>query len=606
MRKPWSISTTVRNPDRIRSFLEILREFEGKIYDEKNQINFQIKLIQNKLYKPMNLPEKLSKYYDFLTNMSFKQAEEIFNFMRKRSKVLDGDPGFRGRTSLAPLSKMGLVVSKRKIGKLFITNLGKKFLKKDSDIGEIFLEYFYKWTLPNPNDNNFSSQNRFNIAPFVATIKIISEVNNKWKELGEKQKGISKEEFSFFVPTTINYEKIPETVNEIISLRKKLKGKNPSEQKKIKKKILREKVADFFGKSSENVLIKNIGNLKDYGDNAIRYFKLTRFFYIRGGGFYIDLEPRRNVEIKSILDENSGEGKQFSSLEKYLVYLEEEVIYPWEMLDKLLIILEKLKKEILSLSVKLENFKFDKRDLELKTGKLKDKDYLKEKIKELRKLRTSLQEYENHILLSESKNFEEIIIRLENIHKIETSKPVELEYLITMGLHAINDALKIQPNYPVGDDNKPTFTAPANVPDIECFYNSFNLICEVTMLNSRDQWINEGQPVMRHLRDFEENNNEKDSLCIFVAPRIHRDTFNTFNSSNKYEYEGKKQIIIPFSISQFIILLKNVLNKKEKDSPITHQEFFEMLKKLYNNIIKSDKVDDWVIISNKILMEGIK
>lgn len=605
MRKPWSISTTVRNPDRIRSFLEVLREFEGEIYDEKNQVNFQIKLIQNKLYKPMNLPEKLSQYYDCPTNMSFKQAEEIFNFMRKRSKVLDGDPGFRGRTSLAPLSKMGLVASKRKIGKLFITNLGNKFLGKDSDIGDIFLEYFYKWTLPNPNDNNFSLQDGFNITPFVATIKIIFEVNKKWGKLGEKEKGISKEEFSFFVPTTINYENIAETVDEIISLRKKIKGKTQSEQKKIKKKILREKVAKFFGESSENILLKNIGNLKDYGDNAIRYFKLTKFFYIRGGGFYIDLEPRRNIEIKSILDENSGEGKQFLSLEKYLSYIEEEVIYPWETLDKLLIIFENLKKEILSLSVKLKIFNFDKKDLEIKVGKLKDKDYLKEKIKELRKLRTGLQEYENHVLLSENKNFEEIIVRLENIYKIETSKPIELEYLVTMGLHAINDAIKIQPNYPVGDDNKPTFTAPANVPDIECFYDSFNLICEVTMLNSRDQWINEGQPVMRHLRDFEENN-KKESLCIFIAPKIHRDTFNTFNFSNKGAYEGRKQIIIPFSISQFIIILKNVLNKKEKNSPITHQEFFEILKKLYNHIVKSDKIEDWMSISNKIITEEIK
>jgi len=45
MKKPWSISTTVRNPDRIRGFLEVLREFEGVEFDEKQQIRFQIKLI---------------------------------------------------------------------------------------------------------------------------------------------------------------------------------------------------------------------------------------------------------------------------------------------------------------------------------------------------------------------------------------------------------------------------------------------------------------------------------------------------------------------------------------------------------------------------------
>jgi hypothetical protein len=132
-------------------------------------------------------------------------------------------------------------------------------------------------------------------------------------------------------------------------------------------------------------------------------------------------------------------------------------------------------------------------------------------------------------------------------------------------LHALNDALKIQPNYPVGDDNEPTFTAPAGMPDIECFYNKFNAICEVTMLTSRDQWYNEGQPVMRHLRDFEKKNENKDSYCLFIAPALHRDTLNTFWFSVKYEYEGRAQKIIPLTIENFINLIKVLINLKEQN-----------------------------------------
>jgi len=66
-----------------------------------------------------------------------------------------------------------------------------------------------------------------------------------------------------------------------------------------------------------------------------------------------------------------------------------------------------------------------------------------------------------------------------------------------LGLHSLNDAIAIVANHPVGDDNEPTSTAPANRPDTECFYNSFNAICEVTLLTNRSQWYNEGQPVMR-------------------------------------------------------------------------------------------------------------
>ena len=60
------------------------------------------------------------------------------------------------------------------------------------------------------------------------------------------------------------------------------------------------------------------------------------------------------------------------------------------------------------------------------------------------------------------------------------------------------------------------------------------------MLNGRDQWHNEGQPVMRHFRDFENASVLNDNYCLFIAPKLHRDTINTFWFSVKYEYEGTK------------------------------------------------------------------
>ena len=99
------------------------------------------------------------------------------------------------------------------------------------------------------------------------------------------------------------------------------------------------------------------------------------------------------------------------------------------------------------------------------------------------------------------------------------------------------------------------------------------------------------------------------SFCLFIAPRIHRDTFNTFCFSNKYEYEGEKQRIIPLSITQFLKVLKRVLIKKVENNPITHNEFKELLLSLYNLAVDSKDVDDWARKSNTILekfeQEGI-
>ena len=155
-----------------------------------------------------------------------------------------------------------------------------------------------------------------------------------------------------------------------------------------------------------------------------------------------------------------------------------------------------------------------------------------------------------------------------------------LEKLSALGLSALNDALKIQPNYPVGDDNEPTFTAPGNMPDIECFYKTFNAICEVTMLTGRDQWYNEGQPVMRHLRDFENTHDEKPSYCVFIAPKLHRDTINTFWNAVRYEYEGKPQKIVPLSINQFISVLNVLLEMKEKSIFLQHKDTVSLYDKI--------------------------
>ncbi len=600
MKKPWSISTTVRNPDRIRGFLEVLKGFEGVEFDEKQQIKFQIKLIQNKLYKPTGLSEAQEKYYSSPKEMTEKQAKELFQHMRDRSDELDKDPGLRGRTSVAPLSKMGLVVSKKTVSKLHLTNFGKKFLKDNFDIGEIFLEYFFKWTLPNPDNKDFSEKNGFNVRPFIATLHIINEVNKKWQKLGNKPVGISKQEFSYFVPTTINYGDIPKTVDEIIKLRLKLKGKDKKEQTRIKKDYFIQKTKKFFEDKEGKHLDINFQNLKDYGDNAIRYFKLTRFFYIRGGGFYVDLEPRRNVEINTLLSYSNAEGLKFKDLDEYLEYMDSDVTYPWETPEKMKKIIIGLRKEISDLNGSLDKpLSLDKKLFEVNLDPLSVAK-LKPIMENLRLVRRKIQEHINHIELSKVDNFKEIIERLKDIHGSDKNKSIELEHLVTLCLHAINDALKIQPNYPVGDDNRPTFTAPANVPDIECIYESFNMICEVTMLVSRDQWINEGQPVMRHLRDFETKNNDN-SFCLFIAPRIHRDTFNTFSFSNKYEYEGEKQRIVPLSITQFLKILQRVMIKKVEDNPITHSEFKELLSKLYSIAVDSKDLEDWAKKSNPIL-----
>jgi len=580
MKKPWSITTTLRNPERLRNFLVVLKDIENSEWSSDNQKKYQILLIKNRLYgygsrqfynglshEQIDLIDNQSK------NISFEKAKEIFHAKNYE------DPSMRGRQSLNPLKKFGFVSIKD--GKIFITDLGKLFLKEDFDLGEIFFRSFLKWQIPNLDNDDYSDDGEYNIKPFIGAIHLINTVNKKEIARGKEAKGISKKEFSIFVPTLVNYKDIDDYATRIIALRDKLFGKNRIRQRSIFNAYEKQFASIFLGSKKASEISGLLKNLRDYGDNAIRYFRLTRYLHIRGGGFYIDLEPRRSVEIEALLRFDNAKSKTFTSKEQYLDYISDisQPQLPWETKEKYIEIVSKLVSEIFSYEEVLH-----KEHLKIKDYPNLKEDKLKTYITELRGYRRLLQDEENHKKSQNTENIESYIKEFENIFDFE-DRPILLEKLSSLGLNALNDALRIQPNYPVGDDNEPTFTAPANTPDIECFYKSFNAICEVTMLTGRDQWYNEGQPVMRHLRDFENKYKDKVSYCLFIAPKMHRDTINTFWTAIKYEYEGKTQKIIPLSINDFILLLKILVRIKAENKFLKHTE----IARLYEEIIGSSK-----------------
>ena len=583
MKKPWSITTTLRNPERLRDFLIVLQQLENVEWTTNNQKKYQIRLIKNRVYGFGNSqfynglsPVQIDLVDDSSKEISFEQAEEIFNAKNYR------DPSMRGRQSINPLKKFGFVAIKN--SKVKTTDLGKLFLKEDFDFGEIFLRSFLKWQIPNPDSRDYPENGIYSIKPFVGALHLIKIVNKKELACGNKTKGISKKEFSVFVPTLLHYQDIKQHADKIICLRIKLKGETKKDQKEIFDTCKKQFASEFLKTKDKDKINNLLSNLQDYGDNAIRYFRLTRYINIRGGGFYIDLEPRRTIEIDSLLNFDNAESKLFESKKQYLAYISDisEPHLPWETKEKYIEIIVKIIDEI-----KIYETDLEKENIKIKEFKNMQSDKLKDYIAELRTYRKLLQNELNRRDSQKTEQIESYIQELENIFDYD-DRPILLEKLSALGLHALNDAIKVQPNYPVGDDNEPTFTAPANTPDIECFYEAFNAICEVTMLKGRDQWYNEGQPVMRHLRDFENKYANKPSYCLFIAPTLHRDTVNTFWTAIKYEYEGKKQRIVPLSIKQFVSILKILLQIKRDNKFLQHSE----ISRLYDMIIDSSNSFD--------------
>jgi len=591
MKKTWSLSTTVRNPERILPFLRVLKEMEGERFDESGQVKFQTLLIQNRLYQPTGLSDTLSSYYETIGDkMSLAQAEEIFEHMKRRSKELQKDNGLRGRTSVAPLTKMGLAIAKKTSGEVQITELGNSFLDGEADIGDVYFRFFIKWQIPNPESKDYPQDGQYDIKPFVGALHLINKVNQAETTRGNKDKGLSKDEFSLFIPSLVHHRDINSYAEEIINLRDLMNGKGKQEQKDIFNNYKEDFASRFLETDDREKIDDLLSNLKDYGDNALRYFRLTRYIYVRGNGYYIDLQPRRSVEIENLLQHDDSKALDFSSKEEYLEYISDisKPVLPWETAESYKEIVKQLLPDISEYETRLGVTPKDIPDFSSF-----DENTLKNLIKELRLYRRELQEKENHQQSQNVDKVKEYILALENIYELE-SRPVALEKYTSLGLNALNDALEIKPNYPVGDDNEPTFTAPANTPDIECYYQSHNAICEVTMLTSRDQWYNEGQPVMRHLRDFEEKDESKTTYCLFVAPTLHRDTVNTFWSSVKYEYEGRAQKIVPLTIGQFVELLKTLVKLKERGVFLEHTKLFELYEEITSSSSDANNASEWL------------
>ncbi len=585
MRKPWSISTTVRNPERLRDFLRVLKKLEGQNFDTDTQIKYQVLLIQERLYKPLSIPLKFRKYYEEPEiEIPYEIAEEIFSAQKYK------DPPMRGRQSVNPLNKLGFSIAREGFGPITITELGNRFLAGDYDISYIFFKSLLKLQFPNPWSTDFSEKEGFNIMPFIAVMRLIDKINRK-----SAKGGLDKTEFCLFIPTLIRVDQIDEYVERILEFRKE----------KNKDRFVLEFIKEFY--ETENVPEKKKNNLFDYGDNIMRYFRLTRYFKVSMDplGYYwnINLEPSRKAEIEQLLDMYSGEALKFDSLADYLNYLSDitKPILPWEKRENLEKIAQSLRSEALDL-IKRENLQIVQKEREVLQVDVEtmSKDQLDSYISQLRGFNLGLKERLKRIkLMSDLNKVEEIIVILRDTKKLKKYEPEQFERLITEALKIINDEILIKPNYPMDDDGEPISHSPGNKPDIECHYPTFKAICEVTLNTSKLQWVQEGQPVMRHLRNFESQYQDDEVFCIFIAPQIHNDTYSQFWISVKYEYNGMPQKIVPMTTEQFAVLLKSLLRLLRQGKRFSHKELYELYSTIVNESKRLESFSDWAIFIGK-------
>jgi hypothetical protein len=606
--RQYGVSTAIRNSERIPELLSILDTyFSCKKWTNENQEQYQIRLIQHKLYKPNDIPETQSHFFDGDEPMTWEQANEVWKYQRDDNKIAtysndSSHHGYRGRMTANPLKKLGLWYQDEN-DQVIISEAGKNLIHKRITAEDAVAEVLLKYQLPMSKKD--SSWKDYNLKPLVATLHLIKKVNKLCKKNRMKEKGISKTEYDIFVHTLKNNSEIEKHAKKLISFRKIWeKEKNQINKRKIECKTIlelnyelsssvRKKIyEEYLGwekklekktgvtfpdwvKDNPNQLFTNWNNLREYGDNLRRYSLMSGWISVKHSQ-YIQLKESLQVETNSLLEFDDGSAKEFNNNEEYVNYVANPStpIWPWKTKEKLSEIYLQQTKQVKENQSKIK-IKQDYTILSKQKLKKLDSQDIESEIEKFRpivlesNLKLQTKELESVSEINEIINSYNVVsMKNDSVRKA----PVELEYQTTRGLLALNDG-NIMPNYPKGIDGEPTSHAGGGKPDIECFYDDFNMVCEVTLLKTQDQWKAEGTSVPDHFEQFIQKNKKQKNFCLFIAPQLHQRTVRLFYTHNQWE-EKEFGRTIALTMEQFKKILETlkILRESNKPKGITHKQ----------------------------------
>jgi len=488
--KPLLFTTTLRNPERLKWFLGVLKNYDGKILTNDLAENIAGEIIRDGLYKPTKLSTIVKSKIKNKEPLSDKEITKILKDNPQEHKEAGFDKGWPSRfdTWFKIAKELGFVYYK--IGeKIKFSRVGLKLIDTEHPEFEqqAFLNAFVKYQSNNPFRRVLNEN-----VPLILLLEVISKLN---KDKDFNGSGISKLELPLVIFWKNNdSEKLYQLIKNI---RKKYRY-NPSWET-----IIDICVNQIMGGKFKKFNPKSI--MVDYPDEFIRKMRLTGLISLRGGGRFIDINKNEQKKVDYILKTYSRY-KKYRTEKEYFAYMAE--------MDENLILYES---KLISAD---EKDKFLIKWIGIYSwGKIK----------------------EEMVNLSQKRLSKDDILKY-------LSSPIRLEFLVALAVKSKFPNVKVVPNYPYDDEGLPTSTAGGlgDKGDIECYEDSNGILIEVTMSEGRIQTVMEVWPIARHLEEFSKNN--KNSMCYFVAPSIFKDS----ERQIKYIREKENLFILPKTIEEFL------------------------------------------------------
>lgn len=587
-----SAGTTIRNPDRLINFFKsLIKVLEGKIYTKKIEHDIQTVLIQTRDYgygSKQFYNTLDTNHVDLLESdrpLSFNEAKEIY--WKKMENYIIKD-GIRGRTSISPLNKFGFFYTQRD-HKIIASEIGKKFLNKKISETLFFQKILLKWQFGNNTDHEYKNKDGYNIKPFVAFLHLISKLNKRIVKIGKKPIGISTLEFDLFVPTLINYQNIPESIENIIDFREQYSNKNTiSDKNKVISKFYNLLVTKF---NISDAYKKNfIKNLSEYGqNNLLLYYLKTDLIELRGANNYIDI--KRNIDgnyidaVDEICEKISPKVENFSSSFTEFKKFNKEIEPSLLFLD-----LESKENEAKRVNLYLENEGIkDLKTLDDLDGNIdRYNEYLDQKVNQ-----NKIEKFENKVWTDQ--DVLNSINGFLNIKSFDGLKWIEYERLSYWSMLQLDDHKMIKPNFPINEEGFPKKKGPPGIPDIECFYENYSLILEVTLKTDHNQWQDETTSIFDHLEEFIERSETEENFCLFIAPALHSRAAKAYWQVNKNGFGSDNKLgVIPLKHEQFCKILKLQSEQLKINEKITSLRMLKFYKEIHAQANLIDNYVEWL------------
>ncbi len=493
--KPLLFTTTLRNPERLKWFLGVLKEYDGQILDDKLAEQIAGEIIRIGLYTPTKLSARVKEKIKAKEPLTDQEVAKVLKDNPQNHKEAGFSKGWPSRfdTWFKIAKELGFVFY-RSGEKIQFSEIGLMLV--DSEHPEFeqqaFLNAFVKYQSNSPFRRVLNEN-----VPLVLLLEVISKLN---ADEDFNDAGISKLE----LPLVIYWKD-----NDADALYKRIKklredfGYSPSWE--VISEICRDEIME-----GKDIVRDNKSIMVDYPDEFIRKMRLTGLISVRGGGRFIDINKNEQTKVNYVLKTYSSY-KKYDTEEKYFEYI--------STIDKNLI---SFKAKAVSVS---EQDKFLAKWVGVYTW-----DQIKDELINLSAKRLTKDDTLKYL-----------------------SNPIRLEFLTALAVKSKFPDVKVIPNYPIDDEGIPTSTAGGvgNTGDIECFEDVNGILIEVTMSEGRTQTMMEVWPISRHLEEFSKK--AQNSMCYFVAPSIFSDSIKQI----AYVKQTENLFIAPKTIEEFLGHLEN-------------------------------------------------